>query len=423
MSAEWFGSPPEWWLRAPLGYFFDERREVVSDREFRALSVSKAGVTPQLENVAKTSNNDARKLVRAGDIAINSRSDRKGSSGLSTLTGSVSVITTVLKPRGIDGRFAHHLIRSEAFQEQFYRFGSGIVADLWSTRWAAMKQIPLAVPPKPEQLAIAEYLDRETAEIDAFIADQEELIALLIERRAATISRAVTRGIDGAMELRESAVEFLGAVPRHWNVWPVISLGSVLTSTVDKKSYDGEQPVRLCNYTDVYYNDEIVEGPNYMSATASPEQIAKFSVRAGDVAITKDSESADDIGIPAIVPNSMPGHVWGYHLSIYRLRDRRYSRYVKRLFESSYVKAALAVRTPGVTRVGLSQNTLRYLRVPIPPVSEAIAIADYLDHETAEIDAAIADAREAIALSKERRAALISAAVTGQIDVTRGAAA
>lgn len=144
----WIDPAPSQWTVAPLGTHFDERSETVSDAEFQPLSVTRNGVVPQLEHVAKTDNNANRKLVRTGDFAINSRSDRKGSAGLSEFDGSVSVVYTVLTPRpSIDGRFAHHLLRSTAFQEEFYRWGSGIVEDLWSTRYSAMKRIPLAIPP------------------------------------------------------------------------------------------------------------------------------------------------------------------------------------------------------------------------------------------------------------------------------------
>lgn len=212
--------------------------------------------------------------------------------------------------------------------------------------------------------------------------------------------------------MRDSGVEFLGDVPAGWDVRPAVTLARVLTSTVDKKSHEGEVPVRLCNYTDVYYGTTIADSSGFMTATATAEQVARFSVRAGDVPFTKDSETADDIGIPAYIPHDLPGTVYGYHLSIYRPLDSRYGRFLRYLLESNYAKAHFATKTPGVTRVGLSQATIRYFRVPTPPPSEAVAIADFLDRETAQIDAFIAKNEELITLLTERRAAAITNAVT-----------
>ena len=138
---EWLGELPKHWQIKRLGQFFKERREKVSDKDYSALSVTKQGIVPQLENAAKTDAGDNRKLVRKNDFVINSRSDRKGSSGVSEFEGSVSLISIVMKPRGINPQFAHHLLRSYPFQEEFYRYGKGIVADLWSTNSSEMKNI------------------------------------------------------------------------------------------------------------------------------------------------------------------------------------------------------------------------------------------------------------------------------------------
>lgn len=217
-------------------------------------------------------------------------------------------------------------------------------------------------------------------------------------------------------ERKNTGVEWLGEVPQHWSVQPATAISRVLTSTVDKKSYEGEVPVRLCNYTDVYYNDVIADDPEFMKATATAAQIAQFTPRAGDVPITKDSETSNDVGISAYVPQDLPGVVYGYHLAIYRPSDTRFGRFLKYLFDSEYVKVSFENKTPGVTRVGLSQNTMKYLRIPVPPVEEAIKISDYLDHEFSEINAFVADQEKLISLLDERRSATITRAVTQGID-------
>lgn len=129
-NLDWLGKVPVHWSLGKLGACFFERNEKVSDIEYPALSVTKNGIVPQMEHVAKTDAGDNRKKVCKDDFVINSRSDRKGSAGVSEYEGSVSLISTVLEPRFYLPKFAHHLFRSYNFQEEYYRFGKGIVADL-----------------------------------------------------------------------------------------------------------------------------------------------------------------------------------------------------------------------------------------------------------------------------------------------------
>jgi len=211
---------------------------------------------------------------------------------------------------------------------------------------------------------------------------------------------------------KDSGVEWLGEVPKHWEVQRLKRICHVFPSNVDKKTVDGETPVLLCNYTDVYYNDRIVEDMEFMPATATDDQIAKFTLRAGDTIITKDSETADDIAVAALVPNDLPGVVCGYHLSMVRPREGIRGAFVKRLFDSAYAKSCFAVRANGLTRVGLSQYELDNVEMPVPPPAEQTAIAAFLDRETAKIDALIAEQQRLIELLQEKRQAVISHAVT-----------
>lgn len=202
--------------------------------------------------------------------------------------------------------------------------------------------------------------------------------------------------------------DWLGKVPDHWTIQPAISVADVCVSTVDKKVHDGEMPVQLCNYTDVYYGDRITDSSTFMRATASAEQVVRFAAKAGDVPVTKDSETSDDIGISAFVERDLPGVVYGYHLAIYRPEDYWTGRFIKYLFDSSYIKAILETQTLGVTRVGLSQKTLHYMKWPVPPLYERRAIAEFLDYETGEIDVFITDQERLIELLTERRSATIA---------------
>jgi type I restriction enzyme S subunit len=187
---------------------------------------------------------------------------------------------------------------------------------------------------------------------------------------------------------------------------------SVFPSNVDKHARDGERAIRLCNYTDVYYNDQITAGMPFMEATATDDQIAKFSLRAGDTIITKDSESAADIAVSAYVPEDLPDVICGYHLSMIRPHGEISGSFVKRLFDSRYAKSRFAVSANGLTRVGLGQYALDNVEFPLPPMEEQSDIAAFLDRETSKIDALIAEKERLLELLAEKREALISHAVT-----------
>ena len=213
-------------------------------------------------------------------------------------------------------------------------------------------------------------------------------------------------------EYKDSGVEWLGDVPAHWRIEPLKWHCDVMPSNVDKKSAEGEQPVLLCNYTDVYYNDQITVALDFMKATASNSQIDRFTLRQGDVVFTKDSESPEDIAVSAFVPLDLPGIVCGYHLAIARSHRTLIGKFLKWYFDSQSAKAYFYVSANGLTRVGLSQYASDNLPLPLPSLREQENISAFLDHETARIDALVAEQQRLIELLKEKRQAVISHAVT-----------
>ncbi len=152
---------------------------------------------------------------------------------------------------------------------------------------------------------------------------------------------------------KDSGVEWLGEVPEHWKVKKLKFLATTRPSNVDKKSTPSQIPVSLCNYTDVYYNEEITPRISFMKATATADQINKFSLRQGDIIVTKDSEDPNDIAIPAFVPKDLDGVVCGYHLTMIRSFSENSGAYIKRIFDSAYARSLFATRANGLTRYGL----------------------------------------------------------------------
>lgn len=218
-------------------------------------------------------------------------------------------------------------------------------------------------------------------------------------------------------EYKPSGVEWLGKIPAHWDLMRLKSIASVQFSNVDKHTTAGEVPVRLCNYTDVYYNDSITPDLELMSATATPHEISKFRLRKHDVIVTKDSETADDIAVPAYVVMDATDIVCGYHLAQVRPRhDIVDGRYLFWSFCSGTINDQFSLAATGVTRFGLGKHGLDNASFYVPPLPEQRAIAAFLDRQTERIDTLIALKERQIELLQEKRAALISHAVTKGLD-------
>ena len=189
----WLPEIPEHWEMTKVSSHFKQRNEKVSDKDYPALSVSKQGVTPQLANVAlSNAEGSSRKLVKVGDYAVNSRSDRKGSCGVSKYEGSVSLITIVLEPFNIDGDYVHYLFRSNPWIEEFYRNGRGIVADLWTTNYQMMKSMYMPIPPRSEQHAIVSFIKEKEEKIDTLTSKLQQEIESIKEYKQRLISDVVT---------------------------------------------------------------------------------------------------------------------------------------------------------------------------------------------------------------------------------------
>ncbi len=215
---------------------------------------------------------------------------------------------------------------------------------------------------------------------------------------------------------KPSGVEWLGDVPVHWEVRRLKSFAAVQLSNVDKKSTEGQAGVRLCNYTDVYYNEHIGTDIEFMSATATKEQVRRFSLRMGDVLITKDSEDWTDIAVPAVVPQDLPGVLCGYHLAHIRPGSSCDGAFLSRALAGIGPRDQYQLSANGITRYGLTGDSIRASVLPLPPLAEQRGIAAFLDRETGKIDDLVAKKERLIGLLQEKRAALISRAVTRGLD-------
>jgi type I restriction enzyme, S subunit len=279
-----------------------------------------------------------------------------------------------------------------------------------------LKRLMLAVPPTAEQTAIAAFLARETAKIDALIAEQQRLIELLQEKRQAVISHAVTKGLNPDAPMKDSGIEWLGEVPEHWEVVKLGHRGRLQNGlSISGEAFGSGDP--FVSYRDVYNNSTIPDVPSGLVRSSAQDQ-SKCGLEGGDVLFTRTSETVDDIGVASTCLRSIPRSTFAGFLIRFRpfqgILAQGYSTY---LFRNQGVQGHFAGTMNLVTRASLSQGELRNLPICIPPLQEQHDIAMAIDKSTQLLHGLVSEAEQAITLLQERRFALISAAVTGQIDV------
>lgn len=411
-GVKWIGEIPSHWEVKRLGSFFFERKEKVSDKDYAPLSVTKQGIFPQLENVAKTNDGDNRKLVKEGDFVINSRSDRKGSSGVSGLDGSVSLINIVLQPRKVlFGPFCNYLLKSYGFIEENYRNGRGIVADLWTTRYDEMKMIKVAMPSFEEQKNISSYLDAATSKIDKAIAMQQKMIDLLNERKQIIVQNAVTKGLDENVEMKDSGVEWIGMIPKHWEILKLKRCASIKTGTTpptnERKYFDGG---RISWFTPGDLNDlHLKFASKTITQKAIDDKVGRLfpakTIYFVGIGATVAKVSACDFAassnqqINAIICNESLDYIF----ATYVLKSEQ--EFIRNM--ANYVTLPI-----------INQSDTGLIDMIVPPKSEQQAIVAYLGKEMQRFDSAISNCQRQITLLQERKQIIINEVVTGKVKVS-----
>ncbi len=270
---------------------------------------------------------------------------------------------------------------------------------------------------KDEQIKIAAFLDHKTKHLDELIRIKERKIELLREQRTALINQAVTKGLDPNVEMKPSGVDWIGEIPAHWRAKRQKYISKIVASYVDKHIDPDEIQVDVCNYTDVYYCEKIDSSIDLMKGSCNQVEYERSLLKKGDVVITKDSESPDDIGVPAFIQEELTNVVCGYHLSIIRAENEVYGEFLFRFIQSNQTCQYFESNSTGITRFSLGKSAIENLSILLPPLSEQTQIASFLDGKTQRIDELVSEQQRSIELLKEYRQSLISDAVTGKIDV------
>ena len=403
---EWVGAIPQNWQLSKIGSLYTQRNEKVSDKDYQPLSVTMQGILPQLATAAKTDDGDNRKLVRVGDFAINSRSDRRGSCGISPLDGSVSLINIILTPRtAMHPGYYNWLFHTTLFADEFYKWGHGIVADLWTTRWQEMKSITVPVPEYAEQERIAAFLDAECAEIDTVLEKTRASIEEYKKLKQAVITQAVTKGVRGDRPMKDSGIEWIGDIPVEWDV---IRVKQLLKERNERSKEGKEEPLSMSQKVGLVPTKFLESIPNMASSFVG----AKLAY-------------VDDL-----VFNKLKAHLGVFSVSrydglvspdyaVYCSTGKSNLKYLEYIFKTPQCIGEFRKKSTGIAAglMRLYTEGLFSIYLPYPALSEQEEIAEYLNEKCAGIDALIVKKQQYLIEIENYKKSLIYEYVTGKKEV------
>lgn len=437
---EWLGDIPDHWQVKRLKYcatMNDEALPETTDPSFEFTYVDIGSVDAMRGIVAlegmefENAPSRARRIVRDGDTIVSTvRTYLRAIAPIRTPKENLVVSTgfAVVRPRSVDPNFLSYALRDSRFVETVVAYSVGVSYP--AVNASDVSTIPIPLPSIPEQRAIAEFLDAETAILDKLAAKKLKLIEKLKEKRTALISRTVIRGLppeaaraaglDQHPVLKPSGIEWLGDIPEHWEAVQLFRVATKIQtgpfgSQLHQSDYV-EGGVPLINPSHLI-DDNIAPDDQETVTEETARQLARHALVAGDVVFARRGE----IGRCAVVREEHSGWLCGTGSMLVRLRDCE-PRYFARVFRSAGFSTLLTLNAVGTTMSNLSPSIVGRMRVPFPPLPEQRAVSEYLDRETAKIDRMVEKVEAAIERLQEYRTALITAAVTGKIDVREAAA-
>ena len=390
---DWIGEIPDDWNVNKIDSLYILRNTKVSDKDYPPLSVTMQGIVPQLATAAKSDDGDNRKLVKKGDFAINSRSDRRGSSGVSDYDGSVSLINTILTPRGeMNPIYYNWLFHTIQFEDEFYKWGHGIVDDLWTTRWQDMKNIFIVVPPKATQQRIAEYLDKKVSEIDSIIEESKKSIEEYKAWKQSVIFEAVT-GKNLNCKKKDSGIEWIGEIPEGWSTikFKYLHSGSNVGESIDKE---------LCNDNE---NDTVfyTAGLNPIHTIYKQFPVWKYT-KQNDLLLARN-------GTPYVY-NPLTNAVYSDHIIRVTIKEDYSKKYVQYAIQQSIFN--IVVDTVSITTWSASLWNNQF--IPLPPRNIQEKIVETIENKLNKINSLILEKESLIADLTEYKKSLIFEVVTGK---------
>ncbi len=414
---EWLQDVPKHWAIRPFWTLFRRTKRTGYSSEALLSVYRDYGVvlkSSRDDNFNKASEDlDLYQLVEVGDLAINKMKAWQGSVGVSELRGIVSPAYFVYKPIHCESsRYLHYLLRSAQYTAAYISISKGIRVNQWDMDPQYHSRLPVLVPPLAEQMASTALLDRETAKIDALVEEQQRLIALLKEKRQAVISHAVTKGLDPNTLMKDSGVEWLGEVPAHWRVAKLSYLTRQIVDGTHFTPTYVEEGIPFLRVTDITRAKIDLAEVKRIPMSEHQTLSTRCKPQKGDLLLSKNGT----IGVPKVV-------TWDWDFSIFvslcliKFSSWILADYAKYVFESSSIESQINEGSKQSTVTNLHLEKIAAFRFPVPSPTEQSEIVSRLDNATSELNKLIETAEFAVALLQERRSALISAVVTGKIDV------
>ncbi|MGY3558473.1 type I restriction enzyme S subunit [Bradyrhizobium sp. USDA 4463] len=420
-GVEWLGSVPEHWEVIRTAHLFREVADQGSE-DLPILSVSiHDGVSDdelspdELDRkVTRSEDRSKYKKVAPGDLVYNMMRAWQGGFGTVRVSGMVSPAYVVARPKSCFSTiFVEHLLRTPQAIEEMRRYSHGVTDFRLRLYWDQFKDLYLTLPPPGEQDAIIAFLERETVKIDTLVEEQQRLIELLQEKRRAVISHAVTQGLNPGVPTKRSEIDWPTLVPAHWEVLP---LARVVSQFVD---YRGKTPTKIDEGVPLVTATQIKEGriehsldPVFISEEEYAERMTRGFPAKGDVLITTEAP----LGETAQVEDERVA--LGQRIILMKPNKSKITAdYLFTHFRSQFGQNELWKRASGSTASGIRADRLRASAVLVPPLDEQSEIVNWITEKVSHFPPIERAIQRQIELLRERRAALISAAVTGKIDV------
>lgn len=427
-GVEWLGEVPAHWEVTPVRAFVEEQtaKNVSGDEENYLSLMANIGVIPYAEkgDVGNKKPDDLSKCkkVDTGDLVINSMNYGIGSYGISGLKGVCSPVYIVLRPleEKILPRYALRVFENKEFQKLAQSFGQGILAHRSAIGWDNLKNIKVPMPGTTEQAQLSTFLDHETARIDALVEQQQRLIELLKEKRQAVISHAVTKGLDPDVSMKDSGVEWLGEVPAHWGV---VALRRTLQRVEQGWSPNASNTPAAPGEWGVVKLSAIKKGKfteaENKALLINTDPDVELEIKDGDLLITR-ANTPELVGDACVVRAGGESRIMLSDL-VYRLRPiEQFDPWFICYFlvsDSGRLQIESDARGSSMSMAKISQSHIKSWLLAAPPIAEQQAITSYIESELCRLDHLIGECKSALQLLSERRSALISAAVTGKVDV------